>query len=148
LVVLKRISFFVNNMVSWAPYEQGKKDMPKFNFVLLYVDNPLASAEFYADLMGCKPIETSPTFAMLPLLDGVLLGLWSRTTVEPAAVFAPGAGEIAFTVEGNQVLQSTYKDWVERGLTIAQEPTHMDFGNTFVALDPDGHRIRVFSREN
>ncbi len=30
-------------------------------------------------------------------------------------------------------------------LPIAQPPTAMDFGLTFVALDPDGHRLRVFA---
>ena len=38
---------------------------------------------------GRPVIDTSPTFAMLPLTDGVMLGLWSRKTVEPAAT-APG----------------------------------------------------------
>lgn len=33
----------------------------------------------------------------------------------------------------------------ERGLSIAQAPVAMDFGMTFVALDPDGHRLRVFA---
>jgi predicted enzyme related to lactoylglutathione lyase len=28
--------------------------------------------------------------------------------------------------------------------TVAQKPTDMDFGRTFVVLDPDGHRIRVY----
>ena len=31
------------------------------------------------------------------------------------------------------------------GLPIVQKPTAMDFGHTFVALDPDGHRLRVFA---
>jgi predicted enzyme related to lactoylglutathione lyase len=26
-----------------------------------------------------------------------------------------------------------------------QQPTDIDFGRTFVGLDPDGHRLRVFS---
>ena len=30
------------------------------------------------------------------------------------------------------------------GLTILQAPMQMDFGTTFVATDPDGHRLRVF----
>jgi len=30
-------------------------------------------------------------------------------------------------------------------LPIAQPLTQMDFGYTFVALDPDGHRLRVFA---
>jgi len=42
--------------------------MPDFSFVLLYVERPPASAAFYADLLGRPPVETSPTFAMLPLV--------------------------------------------------------------------------------
>jgi catechol 2,3-dioxygenase-like lactoylglutathione lyase family enzyme len=118
--------------------------MSKFSFVLLYVDNPPASATFYADLLGAPPVETSPTFAMLPLGDEVMLGLWSRRTVEPAAT-APGGGEIAFTVADADAVQHMHADWKKRGLPIAQPPTAMDFGHTFVALDPDGHRLRVFA---
>lgn len=29
-------------------------------------------------------------------------------------------------------------------MTILQTPTDMDFGRTFVALDPDKHRLRVY----
>jgi len=41
--------------------------MPNFSFVLLYVENPPASAGFYADLLSRPILENSPTFAMLPL---------------------------------------------------------------------------------
>ena len=118
--------------------------MPEFNFVLLYVDNPTASARFYEDLLGRPPVEASPTFAMIPLGDGVMLGLWSRVTVQPAATL-PGGGEIAFTVGDPGTVESLHADWTERGLRIAQPPTEMDFGHTFVALDPDGHRLRVLA---
>jgi catechol 2,3-dioxygenase-like lactoylglutathione lyase family enzyme len=118
--------------------------MSNFSFVLLYVDNAPASASFYADLLDTKPVETSPTFAMLPLKADVMLGLWSRRTVEPIAS-APGGGEIAFTVADAAAVESTHADWKQRGLPIAQAPTAMDFGHTFVALDPDGHRLRVFA---
>jgi catechol 2,3-dioxygenase-like lactoylglutathione lyase family enzyme len=118
--------------------------MPDFNFVLLYVDSPPKSATFYADLLGRPPIESSPTFAMLPLRDNVMLGLWSRDTVEPAAT-AAGGSEIAFTVANAEAVRATHADWGKRGLAIAQAPTAMDFGTTFVALDPDGHRLRVFA---
>jgi catechol 2,3-dioxygenase-like lactoylglutathione lyase family enzyme len=118
--------------------------MPNFNFVLLYVENPPASASFYADLLGRPVIDSSPTFAMLPLSDGVMLGLWLRKAVEPAATGQAGAGEVAFTVEDAAAVTATYADWKKRGLTILQEPVQMDFGHTFVAADPDGHRLRVF----
>jgi catechol 2,3-dioxygenase-like lactoylglutathione lyase family enzyme len=118
--------------------------MPNFNFVILYVENPPASASFYADLLGRPVIDSAPTFAMLPLTDSVMLGLWSRKAVEPTATAHVGAGEVAFTVEDVATVNATYADWKKRGLTILQEPVQMDFGHTFVASDPDGHRLRVF----
>jgi catechol 2,3-dioxygenase-like lactoylglutathione lyase family enzyme len=118
--------------------------MPNFSFVLHYVENPPASASFYADLLGRSIVDSSPTFAMLPLSDGVMLGLWSRRTVEPAAAGQAGAGEVAFTVDDVAAVKATFADWKKRGLTILQEPVQMDFGHTFVAADPDGHRLRVF----
>ena len=118
--------------------------MPNFSFVLLYVENPPASASFYADLLGRPIIDSSPTFAMLPLSDGVKLGLWLRNTVEPAASGQAGAGEVAFTVEDIAAVKATFADWKRRGLPILQEPVQMDFGHTFVAADPDGHRLRIF----
>jgi hypothetical protein len=115
------------------------------NFIILYVDSPAISAQFYADLLGKQPIEASPTFAMFALESGVMLGLWSRRTVEPSATGSVGGGELAFAVAGNDSVDSTYADWCNRRLVIVQTPSQMDFGYTFVALDPDGHRLRVFA---
>jgi catechol 2,3-dioxygenase-like lactoylglutathione lyase family enzyme len=114
------------------------------NFVLLYVDNPAASTGFYADLLGKKPVETSPTFSMFALESGVMLGLWSKHTIEPVAS-APGGCEIAFTQPNAAAVDAVHADWRQRGLPVVQPPTDMDFGHTFVALDPDGHRLRVFA---
>ena|SRR5581483_10071053 len=122
------------------------KDTSKFGFVLLYVESPAASARFYSELLGRPPAEASPTFAMLPLSDDVMLGLWSRDTVSPAAT-APGGSEVAFTVPDAAALQDKFAEWLVRGVAVAQPPTKMDFGHTFVALDPDGHRLRVFAPE-
>jgi catechol 2,3-dioxygenase-like lactoylglutathione lyase family enzyme len=118
--------------------------MATLGYVMLYVDDPTASATFYSFLLGRHPVESTPSFAMLPLSDGVMLGLWSKDTVAPAAT-PPGGGEVAFKVADAATLQATYEDWQERGVRIAQKPTAMDFGHTFVALDRDGHRLRVFA---
>ncbi|HEU4654110.1 MAG TPA: VOC family protein [Steroidobacteraceae bacterium] len=115
------------------------------SYILLYVDNPQLSAEFYSRLLGCEPVEMSPTFALFVLQSGLKLGLWSRHTVEPAMTGAPGAGELAFPVGDAQKVHDLYKEWGARKLRVAQAPTQMDFGFTFVALDPDGHRLRVFA---
>lgn len=114
------------------------------NFVILYVENPAESAAFYTDLLGRAPVESSPTFVMFALESGVMLGLWARHTVMPAAKDS-GGSELAFTVANNAAVHAMHADWSRRGLSIAQTPAVMDFGTTFVALDPDGHRLRVFA---
>ena len=115
--------------------------MPDLSLVILYVDSPAASAAFYADLLGQAPAEQSPTFAMFPLSSGIGLGLWSRHTVEPAAAAAGGGAEIAFMAAD---VDAVHAEWSAKGVPVAQPPTDLDFGRTFVALDPDGHRLRVF----
>jgi catechol 2,3-dioxygenase-like lactoylglutathione lyase family enzyme len=119
--------------------------MPDASFVILYVDNPARSAAFYQDLLSREPIESSPTFAMFALREGMMLGLWSRHTVEPAAACACGGAEVAFTVDDAASVDRTHAAWEGKGLAIAQAPVYLDFGRTFVALDPDGHRLRVFA---
>jgi catechol 2,3-dioxygenase-like lactoylglutathione lyase family enzyme len=119
--------------------------MPDPSFVLLYVDSPAQSAGFYADLLGKPAVESSPTFAMFALDNGVMLGLWSRHTVTPPASAVAGATELGFPVADNDTVARLHADWSARGLRIAQAPTDLDFGRTFVALDPDGHRLRVFA---
>lgn len=119
--------------------------MPIPSYTLLYVDNPPASAAFYAGLLGREPVESAPTFALFLLDGGAKLGLWSRHTVEPAATAAGGGAEIGFSVADAATVETIHADWRGRGLPILQPPTAMDFGHSFVALDPDGHRLRVFA---
>jgi catechol 2,3-dioxygenase-like lactoylglutathione lyase family enzyme len=115
------------------------------NYVLLYVDNPLASEDFYTSLLGHSPVESSPGFVMFVLQSGVKLGLWAKHTVEPAASATGGGAELAFTLADAPAVRTLCETWKARGLRIAQEPTQLDFGYTFVALDPDGHRLRAFA---
>lgn len=115
--------------------------VPKLGFVLLFVENPQASGVFYRELLNKNPVEESPTFVLFALENGVMLGLWSRHTAEPSVSAAGGGSEIAFSHEN---VDELYKEWVDLEIPMAQVPTDMDFGRTFVALDPDGHRIRVY----
>ncbi len=119
--------------------------MPDPNFIILYVNDPMRSADFYAHLMEKQPVEASPTFAMFALDSGVMLGLWSKHVVEPTTTGVGGGGEIAFSVSSRDVVGNLFIDWTQRGLVIEQEPVDMDFGYTFLAIDPDGHRLRVFT---
>ncbi|MGC4024993.1 MAG: VOC family protein [Mesorhizobium sp.] len=113
------------------------------DMLLLYVENVEKSAEFYTDLFEVKPVEATHGFAMF-VLGSLRLGLWLRSAVKPAAKMTGGGGELGIAVGSSEEVGQLARDWKAKGVSIAQEPTDMDFGHTFVALDPDGHRIRVF----
>lgn len=115
------------------------------NFILLYVNSPELSAAFYSELLAQKPVEASPGFAMFALPSGVMLGLWARHAVTPTVHAMPGSSELAFAVDERATVERMYGEWQARGLGIEQTPCALDFGYTFVALDPDGHRLRVFA---
>ncbi|HLJ71755.1 MAG TPA: VOC family protein [Roseiarcus sp.] len=113
------------------------------DFLLLYVDNPPASAAFYEKLLARAPVENSVNFSMFVLDSGLKLGFWRTDAVEPKPTARPGGAEIVFALDGAEAVDALCADWRKKGLPIAQEPTAMDFGYTFVALDPDGHRLRA-----
>lgn len=113
------------------------------NLIIFYVKDPSESMPFYCDLFGREPAFASPNFVAFSLDNGLSLGLWRRSSVEPQPSAIGNRGELGFMVEGAGAVEQHYKDWKARGLPIAQELTTMDFGPTFVVLDPDGHRLRV-----
>lgn len=117
------------------------------NFLLFYVASPIESAAFYARILGREPIEASPGFALFVLDSGLKLGLWVRNGVEPAVEGLPqhASGELAFAVPDVKAVQAAHQAWLALGIPMLQAPTQMDFGFTFTAVDPDGHRLRVFT---
>ncbi len=115
--------------------------VPALGFTLLFVSNPHKSSLFYQEILGLKPIEESSTFVMFALKNGVMLGLWSKYTAEPRVEAPAGALELCFPADNVDAL---FEEWERKFVTVAQKPTDMDFGRTFVVLDPDGHRIRVY----
>ena len=104
---------------------------------------PERSAGFYARLLDLQPIEASPTFALFGFASGLKLGLWSCHTVEPSAT-PVGGSELAFAVTDDATVDRLHAQWAQDGLRIIQKPLSLDFGYTFTALDPDGHRLRVY----
>ncbi|MFQ1914087.1 VOC family protein [Aeromonas veronii] len=113
-------------------------------FTILYVTNPTRSALFYRELFGREPVEESPTFAMFVFESGARLALWSSATVEPAVTQTAGAMELALSLPDETSVDSGLSEWQARGLTIIQQPTRMEFGYTGMAVDPDGHRLRLY----
>ena len=117
----------------------------KTNTVFLYVADALASARFYADLFGNAPVEASPTFALVILPSGLALGLWGKDGVEPRPTASGGGSEIGFKASHAAEIDSIHGEWKAKGARILFPPTDLDFGRSFVAVDPDGHRLRVYA---
>ncbi len=113
--------------------------------IVLYVDNLVISSKFYQDLLGIKPEEASPTFHTFTLSNGMGLGLKAKHAVEPPTDNKNGSGELAFTLDNNKKVDALFAEWQEKNINMAFPPTVVPYGYTFVALDPDGNRLRVVS---
>ena len=115
-------------------------------YALLYVDSPEASARFYAGLLGTEPVESSPGLRVVRLA----LRHDAGPVVAPhGTAGAAGSGRwqwrSAFAWTSDAELTAAHADWSARGVRIVQAPVQLDFGRAFLALDPDGHRLRVYA---
>ncbi|BFO10261.1 VOC family protein [Serratia rubidaea] len=114
------------------------------SMTMLYVTQPERSAAFYQRLLGQPPVELSATFALFVLSNGFKFGLWAADGVEPAPQATGGGAEICISCEQPQQVDALYRQWQALGGVHCHTPAQMDFGYTFVAEDPDGHRLRVY----
>lgn len=112
---------------------------------LLPVADPQASQLFYARLLDMQPVESSPGFVLFVLPPGIGFGLWRRDSILPAPQALPGCAEIGFKLDEPAAVDAAYAVWRGKGAAMALPPSNLDFGRSFVALDPDGHRLRVYA---
>jgi predicted enzyme related to lactoylglutathione lyase len=111
--------------------------------ILFYVTDPAESKSFYAAIFDRDPVEANPTFAMFVLPSGLGAGLWKKDGVRPAPVVTGACCDIGIKVHEAAAVDAMHREWTEKGATIAMAPSDLDFGRSFVATDPDGHRLRV-----
>lgn len=113
------------------------------NLLLFYVDNPLESAAFYEKIFSRKPIAMFPTYVAFSFENGLVFSLWSTRAKNFVSGGSGHRAELSFMVEDEQKVRELHKEWQAFGVSIEQDLHEAVFGLTFVALDPDGHRIRV-----
>ena len=113
------------------------------NSVILYVSDVEASTTFYHRILGHEPIKTYPGFSVFALSDNVTLGLQAADEIEPAAEPYVGESELSLSDVEHVDVDRLYAQWKALGIPMILEPTVLEFGYTFVATDPDGHRLRV-----
>ncbi|STX28510.1 bleomycin resistance protein [Legionella beliardensis] len=109
--------------------------------IIIYVDDLAKSKSFYQSLLSIKPDTHSSTFIAFAFSNGMHLGLKDKQTVHPSPE-GHGGGELAFTLANTQQVDELFLEWQQKGVTVS-EPVYLPFGYTFVALDPDGNRLRV-----
>lgn len=118
------------------------------NLVLFYVKNPIESAAFYENIFSTKPVALFPTYVAFSFPNGFTFSFWSTSATNFLSEGTGHRSELAFMVEEEQKVQELYDGWRKLGITIEQDLHEAVFGLTFVALDPDGHRIRVCIPDN
>ncbi|NBJ13005.1 VOC family protein [Microvirga arsenatis] len=113
------------------------------NLILLYVDNPERSAAFYERLFAAPPAAVLPTYVAFEFENGLTFSLWSTSAKNFVSGGSGHRSEIAFMVPEDQMVRELHERWRQDGVTLEQPLHEAVFGLTFVAVDPDGHRIRV-----
>ena len=113
--------------------------MSEIEDILLAVADPEVSARFYASLFGCRPVVAGPDRALFKLTSGRALGLLRRAGDRSEVC------EVDFPLEGAEAVDQAHIDWWDRGARILTPPTDAAPVRSFVAGDPDGHRLRVYA---
>lgn len=113
------------------------------NSLILYVDDVARSTEFYRDILKSDPIEAFQDFCVFALNDGFVVGLQAKNAIDPRPQPDVGGFELCFSDATTEDVDSLHADWKAKGVEMVLEPTMLEFGYTFVAVDPDGHRLRV-----
>jgi catechol 2,3-dioxygenase-like lactoylglutathione lyase family enzyme len=118
--------------------------MPQATAVLFYVTDIARSSAFYSDLFALKPALASPFYAMFKFDNGFEFAIYDRNKLQPPASPMSSSAELGFTVPDVSKLNELHEQWKAKGIPIIMAPIKMYFGGIhFMALDPDGHRLRV-----
>ena len=113
------------------------------NLLIFYVEDPLVSAAFYEKIFRIKPEASYPTYVAFSFEKRFTFSLWSKHAKNFVSGGEGHRSELSFMVENEEEVRKLRKIWGQLNVEIEQELHVAVFGLTFVALDPDNHRIRV-----
>lgn len=115
------------------------------NVIVLYADNLAVTSRFYQEVLGIEPVEASASFHSFKLSGEMSLAVKARTSVVPPAEEKNTNGELAFMLESRERVNALFTEWQAKNIRIILQPAQLPFGYTFVALDPDGYRLRFIA---
>lgn len=117
------------------------------DMTIFYVTDPEISADFYSIVLERAPEDLSPGFALFLLPNGLKIGLWKKEAVTPAMKVTGCGAELVLHAASLAEVEAAHANWKAAGIAIIEPPARRDFGTSFVAADPDGHRVRVLRAE-
>ena len=116
------------------------------NLILLYVEDPARSSEFYEKLLDSAPVASFPTYVAFEFSNGLNLGLWST---KAANFVSSGTGhrfELAFMVDDDAAVDRLYDAWRAAGVSIEQEPSDVSRSGWGSILIRPCSRLALISR--
>ena len=113
--------------------------------IVLYVENVELSMAFYESAFECRPKLLSPTFAVVEFAENVKITLKQTDALTPSSHVRGGGTELSIPAMSRVELDNLFEQWKKLNVVFAQECEESVYGVNFVALDPDGHRLRVFA---
>lgn len=113
--------------------------------IVLYVESVQLSMVFYKKVFECEPKLLSPTFVVVEFAENVKITLKQTDALTPSSSVRGGGTELSIPTINRTELDTLFEKWQALGVNFAQEREESVYGINFVALDPDGHRLRVFA---
>lgn len=113
------------------------------NAVVFYVNDIVKSSDFYQEILGISPEKPSATFCAFNLSNGMAIALKDKHYVRTHMERACGGAELSFTVADREQVDRVFSQWRQKGVQMIEEPFEVPFGYNFMAVDPDGHQLRV-----
>ncbi|QDQ39457.1 hypothetical protein E3226_003110 [Legionella geestiana] len=117
------------------------------NVIVLYAASLAVTSQFYREVFGMAPVEASSTFHSFKLSNDLSLAIKAQSSVLPPVDEKNSGGELAFVLESRDRVNALFTEWHTKNIRIILPPTQLPFGYTFVALDPDGYRLRFIAPE-
>ncbi|MDN3505156.1 MAG: VOC family protein [Rhabdochlamydiaceae bacterium] len=120
--------------------------MNRANLQLIYVSDVKRSTDFYKMIFQEDPQFTSPRYVTFSAGSEATFAIWSGGGVPD--ISARRFSEIGIMLDTDDEVESLYNEWIQnRNIKFAKELYSEVFGQTFLVEDPDGHIIRVCSKD-
>ncbi len=118
----------------------------KPNLQLIYVSDITASTDYYQRIFNAEPFFVTPRYVVFKIDGEADFALWSGGEVPDKN--APRYSEIGMNLDSNAEVVALYDEWKNLDtIQIHQELAVEVFGQTFLVKDPDGHIIRISSKD-